>query len=301
MYKNKYLIIILVLLVSVIASVVIILSNDTEISKWNISNMPLKESEIVTKAIIPNKHLNIVAIGDSLTEGVGDTSNRGGYLYYLEQALISQPNIDNLLIDNLGVKGRRSDQLITKLESEKMLEPIKNADIVLITIGGNDLMQIVKENFTGLTKPLFDKKVDGFTQNIHEIFSIIEDNNEDAKIYLVGMYNPFSAWFPELNELEEIIEEFNLEALKVAIQYKNGYFIPINDIFATNLQTLLADDNFHPNDDGYQLMAKRIVDYLGYEYQYLEFYDQEYIIVDPSKLENESDYKQDLKETFYLP
>ncbi|OZM57191.1 hypothetical protein CIB95_06920 [Lottiidibacillus patelloidae] len=242
-----------------------------------------KKTVVVSKGIILNKDISIVAIGDSLTEGIGDSSGRGGYLYFLEQELKSQPQLREITIENLGVKGRRTDQLIKSLKKEKMSTSLKTADVVLITIGGNDLMKITKENFTDLTKELFEKEQESFRKNLHEIFRLINNYNENTKIYLIGMYNPFSLWLEELNELEEIIIDWNSIGLEVALSYSNGYYIPINDIFVGDTNLLLAEDNFHPNARGYKLMANRIVDYLGF-YTFNTQSDSEMgIEIDPSR------------------
>jgi lysophospholipase L1-like esterase len=242
----------------------VLLLQDGIINQVISNQLPSKKTSVTPKEVIISKDLSIVAIGDSLTEGIGDSSGRGGYLYFLEQQLKSQPNLRGITIENLGVKGRRTDQLIKSLKKEKMSAPIKTADIVLVTIGGNDLMKITKENFTDLTKDLFQIEQDNFRKNLHEIFSIINGYNKNTDIYLIGMYNPFLVWLEELNELEEIISEWNAIGLDVALTYSNGYYIPINDIFAENTNNLLAEDNFHPNEKGYELMANRIIDYLGF-------------------------------------
>ena len=98
--------------------------------------------------------LKIVAIGDSLTEGVGDEAENGGYVGILENTI----NQDKELIDieNLGKRGNRTDQLIARMQEPEIEASLKEADIILITIGANDIMQIFKENFTDLTLDKFN-------------------------------------------------------------------------------------------------------------------------------------------------
>src|SRR5699024_5487232 len=58
--------------------------------------------------------IKITAIGDSLTQGVGDEEDNGGYVGILEDTI----NKDNELveIDNFGKRGNRTDQLIDRME-----------------------------------------------------------------------------------------------------------------------------------------------------------------------------------------
>src|SRR5699024_4034956 len=61
-----------------------------------------------------NNKSHIVAIGDSLTRGVGDTTEGGGYVGILEPT-INNEGERNVTIDHLGKSGSRSDQLFKRL------------------------------------------------------------------------------------------------------------------------------------------------------------------------------------------
>src|SRR5699024_9763870 len=77
--------------------------------------------------------IKITAIGDSITQGVGDEEDNGGYVGILEDTI----NKDNDLveIDNFGKRGNRTDQLIDRMEEPEIQESLEEADIILITIG----------------------------------------------------------------------------------------------------------------------------------------------------------------------
>src|SRR5699024_2321593 len=94
-----------------------------------------------TKAMtrIFKNDIKSTAIGDSLTQGVGDEEDNGGYVGILEDTI----NKDNDLveIDNFGKRGNRTDQLIDRMEEPEIKESLEEADIILITIGANDIMQ----------------------------------------------------------------------------------------------------------------------------------------------------------------
>lgn len=206
------------------------------------------------------KDIHITAIGDSITAGVGDPTNQGGYVGLLDQTI--NHDIQIAEFTNFGKSGNRSDQLLKRLEKPEIVESIKKSDIVLITIGSNDMTLIVKENITNLVYSKFVDEQDDFKARLHTIFETIEDINSDASIYLLGFYNPFDKFFPEVTELNVIVDDWNEIGKSTTDEFENTAFIPIKDLFDEPEINLLSDDNFHPNYRGYRLIAERVLDYL---------------------------------------
>ncbi|QDP41740.1 SGNH/GDSL hydrolase family protein [Radiobacillus deserti] len=204
------------------------------------------------------KDTDIVAIGDSLTQGVGDTTENGGYVGIIENTL--KRTNEDIHIKNFGKRGNRSDQLLKRLEQEEISESIREAEIVLITIGANDIMKVVKENFTRLEYSLFVEEQVEYKERLREIMETMLSLNGDANIYLVGFYNPFYGYFKDVEQLEQIINNWNATGQSVAEEYENVSFIPIYDLFTNTEEDLLYSDNFHPNTKGYEKMAERILD-----------------------------------------
>ena len=207
-----------------------------------------------------NDETRVVAIGDSLTQGVGDETDRGGYVGILERSINKEEEIAQF--DNFGVRGNRTDQLLGRLEVEEIALAIRDADIVLITIGANDIMQVAKENITDLDFADFVDEQYQYEENLREIIDKIRDLNEKSDIYLVGFYNPFRQYFEEIKELEMIVDNWNTIGAEVISDYDNADFIPTDDLFMDDNVQLYAKDNFHPNYEGYFRMAERVLDYL---------------------------------------
>ncbi|TQS72079.1 SGNH/GDSL hydrolase family protein [Ornithinibacillus gellani] len=207
-----------------------------------------------------NKETSIVAIGDSLTEGVGDSTGQGGYVGILDRTINERAQL--VQFNNFGRRGDRTDQLLTKLELPQVIEAIEDADMVLITIGANDIMQVVKENFSNLTYNQFAQERIGYESRLETIFQTIRDINKDTSIYLIGFYNPFTKYFPEIKELGLIVDDWNQTGKKITEEFDDVHFIPTKDLFLDADVELFADDHFHPNDEGYQRMAKRVLEYL---------------------------------------
>lgn len=210
--------------------------------------------------IFVKEDLKIVAIGDSLTQGVGDESDNGGYVGILEQSLKNEEN-QHIKIKNYGKRGNRTDQLLKRLNKEEISDSIEEADIILMTIGANDIMRIVKENFTDLNYEDFVKEQTRYETRLQSVLDTIDVKNPEANIYLLGIYNPFNQYFSEVPELGQIMKDWNSISKKVSSQYSNVTFIPIADIFEGSSE-LYYEDNFHPNQEGYQLIAERIFKYI---------------------------------------
>lgn len=225
----------------------------------------LSESLRAAVSFIFKQDVRIVAIGDSLTQGVGDPNMEGGYVGILDRTMNSGNHGLNITFTNFGKRGNRTDQMLERLEDEEIQKEIEQAQIVLVTIGANDIMQVVKENFTNITLDLFKNERVHFEDRLREILTTIEALNSDADIYLLGIYNPFEKYFNEIEELTLIVSEWNRTSLEVVSELENGTFIPINDLFDGATVNLFAEDNFHPNAIGYHRMAERVFIYLTEE------------------------------------
>lgn len=211
------------------------------------------------------KDQKIVAIGDSLTEGVGDETENGGYVGILNHTF-EHHNL-NISVENFGKKGNRSDQLLKRLEKEEIASAIKEADMVLITIGANDIMNVLKSNFMNVTMEPFQEERLKYIERLRAILNKINDLNPDTQIYLIGFYNPFERHFGEIKELGMIIENWNDDGKSLAEEYDNVKYIPTKDLFSNSNVDLLAEDEFHPNSSGYKLMAKRVLEFLKESYE----------------------------------
>lgn len=213
------------------------------------------------------KSISVVSVGDSLTQGVGDIQELGGYIPYLESKLESSKLIFNAKIDNFGVKGNRTDQLLKRLKQKNLQTAIAESDLVIITIGGNDVMHVFRENMMSLQLNKFSEAEIGYSKRLYEILKTIRTYNEDAGIVLLGIYNPFITWFSDIKEMNVVVESWNNASEREISKFDNAMFVPIADIFENNEESLLYTDYFHPNNRGYELIAERV--YLSLEHEEL--------------------------------
>lgn len=229
------------------------------------------------KAALTQKRLNYVAIGDSLTEGVGDQTSQGGFIPLLAKALDSRYNV-NVVSQNFGVSGNTSTQIYKRMTSDKdkIQAAIKKADLITITVGGNDVMAVIRKNLTNLSEKSFDKPAKTYQKRLTEIFAYIRKYNPDAQVYILGIYNPFYLNFPDITEMQTIIDNWNLATQEMIQKQDKMYFVPINDLLyqgvngsqgvtASDGETqtitndaLFEEDHFHPNNIGYQIMSDAV-------------------------------------------
>lgn len=217
-----------------------------------------KELYIEKTFIQENKVL--IGIGDSLTQGVGDERKLEGYLGRLATNVSEFKGVKDVDIENLAKRGRRSDQLSKQLETSEVSESLKRADMIMMTIGGNDVMAIVKKDLFKLKVETFEKELVEFSKRYNKILKQIRILNPDAPLILMGLYNPFSIVTEEENEFDTIMLKWNKSIQAMAEDDNNACFIPVNDLFSSNANLVYHTDFFHPNSKGYELMSDRMLE-----------------------------------------
>lgn len=208
---------------------------------------------------IPEK-ISVIGLGDSLTQGVGDELKRGGYFGRVALAMNDWKGVDEIDSKNLAKRGRRSDQLIDQLEKDEIQDEIKKADVIYMTIGGNDIMKVVKSNLFNLTAKPFYVELGKYENRLDEIFKMIRGLNGDAIIVVAGLYNPLSIVTHEANEFETVIDDWNEAIENQTIMDGKACFVPVVDLFASNENMVYHSDFFHPNAKGYESMANRFIE-----------------------------------------
>ncbi|MDM5248249.1 MULTISPECIES: GDSL-type esterase/lipase family protein [unclassified Lysinibacillus] len=206
------------------------------------------------------KQLNYLALGDSLTAGVGDEYNQDGFVGRLTDSLTAWPSISDVEVDNRGKRGRRSDQLLKLVEKGHYDEELQEAQLISITMGGNDVMKIVRKDLLNLKRDAFDKELLAFKERYSKIISGIREKNPTVPLILIGFYNPFSIVTNEANEFETIIKEWNKVIEDIANEDVNACYVSVEDLFDSNKELVYHTDFFHPNAKGYEKMTERILE-----------------------------------------
>ena len=203
-----------------------------------------------------------LALGDSLTRGVGDEEDNYGFTGRLAQHLEEQPTIAEVHLENRGKNGRRSDQLLNLLERGHYDEQLEKANLVTITLGGNDVMKIVKRDVFNLKEKMFLKELTPFEERYREIIAAIRARNADVPIIMVGFYNPFAIITDETKAFNGILNAWNDTIESVSSEDHNACYVPVEDLFKSNDDLIYHTDFFHPNANGYNRMTKRVIEKL---------------------------------------
>lgn len=223
--------------------------------------------------------IRLSAVGDSLTEGIGDTTKSGGYLPLLQKNLADMYPVDVFQIENFGKSGDRSDQILKRLKkNEEMQQSVQQANAILLTVGGNDLLQAIQPKiFSKMTTKRLESEKETYYGRLEKLYAELRKLNPDAPIYQLGIYNPFYLNFSDITELQEMVDFWNKSSQNFVNEQENAYFVPINDDIyqgipeieksddkkkelkssdSSSLNDLISsEDTFHPNNLGYQIIA----------------------------------------------
>lgn len=212
------------------------------------------EKKEMVQPVKGDKNKTIVALGDSLTRGTGDIEGKG-YIGYLVEEL-EEKTKEKITLQNLGVKGYRTEQLLNQIQQTSVKGQIINADILLITIGGNDLFQ-GGQTVLDINPEDVDTLRQQYLLNLEKIVNELRALNKEANIFFVGLYNPFI----DLNEADimtKAVRQWNFETSELLDKYPHTVFVPTFDLFQLKVNDYLYSDKFHPNTEGYKLIAERV-------------------------------------------
>ncbi|NGM81405.1 lysophospholipase [Paenibacillus sp. 7124] len=251
--------------------------------------------------------LKIAAVGDSLAKGTGDNTGEG----FVRRTVtgLSDSGMKAELVGNLGINGLTTAGLEDKLKEDGVQYVLRQANIILVSIGGNDLFQGAQSMLneaSGGTAPeggapnsagssggagssgagagaaggntAVNGGVSGgnnalqnlnpqrllaglpsASKRLESILTAISRINPSAKVYYIGLYNPFGDLREMLIPGNQAVTAWNGAAMDIINRNTDMTLVPVMDLFNGHLDQYLSSDHFHPNGDGYQRMADRIV------------------------------------------
>lgn len=194
-----------------------------------------------------------LALGDSLAVGISAFWGRGYTRLYYEWLQNSIGSHD-LYYSNLGVIGLTSEKMLFRLRNDYCYRTaIKEASIITIDIGGNDILGC-KRSPEKLWAALRH-----FKSNIFSILQELRILNSHAKVYLMDLYNPY----PNGHEMHDIAEtwvtQFNsiIRNAELTSQYRISGVANVYAAFKGNeaAYTLIEHGNVHPNTLGHKVIC----------------------------------------------
>ncbi|MDF2685251.1 MAG: conserved repeat protein [Clostridia bacterium] len=253
-----------------------------------------------TSALVEGKK-NIVytALGDSIAVGVGGIAippvnplnSEDTFYGYTDMLRDHLDNIyDKVTFNDEAKSGLTSKDLLLSLSNPKIYSAIKNADIITVSIGGNDILQTIIQ--FGISNPeIIDKlmnkaeltkediiivnsliielgnNLNSFIFNWYNIINTIRNSiHSTAEIYVNNLYNPFKPEDPLYAYADMFIQGINdgidneylneLYNYKIADVYTkfNGYNND-NKILVHDIYSIDPDLCFlHPTEKGYEFI-----------------------------------------------
>ena len=236
---------------------------------------------VLTKADYQTRKVqqfSYVALGDSLTQGVGDTTNQGGFVPLVAQSLTNEEGYQ-VDVKNFGVAGNTSNQILKRMkEQAEIADALSKADLMTLTVGGNDLRKVILDNITSLKISTFKKPSVAYSKRLVEIIELARKDNPDLPIYVLGIYNPFYLNFPEMTDMQTIVDNWNQTTQDTIAKFDKVYFVPINDLLYQGIDgqegivqtsgdetkiindALYQEDNFLPYNTGFEIMKRAVLE-----------------------------------------
>lgn len=166
-----------------------------------------------------------------------------------------------------SLRDPRIDELLNN--TAKLREDITRADLITITIGGNDFGARTYLDIRNLDEQqlqiFFMEKMAIYQKNLEETLTIIYKLNPYVTVVITDQYNPFPAINQEMYQKLTLLSTEFTNVLKGVSQAftQNNYKLkvaPIAESFVNReiLFTHILRGDIHPNQRGYDQMAKII-------------------------------------------
>jgi lysophospholipase L1-like esterase len=198
----------------------------------------------------------VVALGDSLTRGAGD-DGKGGYPGRVAEGLRKRGL--TVEVDNLGVDGAETRDLLAKVQLGATKERVSRADLILVSIGGNDLTHSVPA--LGASSGDADPALATLGRargNLLEILKTLRAANPNAPIRLLGLYDPFVSDAEGRALARQVLLRYNTMLAEATFGVPKALLVPIYDVFDERADRL-SPDRFHPGPSGYDEIAARLL------------------------------------------
>ena len=222
-----------------------------------------------------------VVFGDSIAAGYGlyDTDMN----YVADRDSIAYAGIVsralNFDLDNFAKSGATTSDLLDVLDRSDVLEAVANADLITVSIGGNDMLALYTDILALALQyslfPAYSQRTDSEVEamyttledNLTEIMQTLVDTNDGkGTIMLQLLYNPFYSYeLPSSYNVGQLIEYYIDRINEI---YQNVYEKVDGFVLVDTKTPLNADaDSFydvttpdiHPTAHGHELIANEIL------------------------------------------
>lgn len=212
---------------------------------------------IISVSASAKEKLNYLLLGDSIAEGFGITNpDEASY-----GKIIADTNGYNYKND--AIMGRNSVGLVNHLTNdEEYINDVKWADIISVSIGGNDFLLdhaalLIVEGIIFNDYSKFDKIGETFYENFSKSMDRIHEINPNAKILVQLLYTSWTFDFAR-KPYKQAAKRINDAIIKyVEENPQNICVVDTSEVF-DGRRDCISTDTIHPNAQGNVELAKAV-------------------------------------------
>jgi lysophospholipase L1-like esterase len=198
--------------------------------------------------------LRVVALGDSISDGVGDPVG-GGYVARVCQGLRRRGR--TVLCTNLAVSGAETDGVLAVARQGEARRQLAEADVILVSAGGNDLSHALR-SLPGDPAAEPEAALARARANLTSLVRELRGLAPRASLRLLGLYNPFEIQPGEGPRARAQLLDWNVAIEQATQPFDDVLAVPIADAFAGRPDRL-AGDRYHPGSKGHLVIAARVL------------------------------------------
>ena len=209
--------------------------------------------------------LHHLALGDSVIRGVGADQSENMVTQFSN--LLSEQAHKKIEFDNRGINGITSGELNQLVQAGQFDQSIKQADIITINVGGNDIIHAAKGLNLQSVFQTYDQLQADFTKNLSAITSRVKKLNPHATVVLLELYNPLSPDNQMYSLADKLLPKWNVHIYEVASTLPSSIVIETTKVInGKHLQNLSAD-GVHPNLAGYTAISEQMIYQFKHQYR----------------------------------
>ncbi|MGN7478431.1 SGNH/GDSL hydrolase family protein [Solibacillus silvestris] len=211
-----------------------------------------------------DEHEVYIALGDSLAAGQTPYSQiDAGYTDFIALQLMRHGKLAHFSKE-LTFPGYRVENVIESAKSEKATQLLKEATLITVSAGANNLLPLIAHNphkgtlaFTQLNANFALNEV---RTNIQELLSLIDYKAPKAKIYVMGYYFPYVSVHREQQLGAANVLQMLNAILKQETEQAGHVFVDVYEAFDDKRADYLTNvQDVHPNQVGYRIMANEML------------------------------------------
>ena len=210
----------------------------------------------LSAAAAAQEQVHYVVLGDSIAYGSGLTNPK--------QAVYGKivADTNGYAYENYAVPGHTTANLLRRMRTEAVSKAIRSADIISISIGGNnfllgDLNALLYDGIVKQEYARFDKIAADFYADLCTIVDEIRALNADTVIVLQTIYNPQTGYVGDV--YQHGADRLNAK-MRDYLQAHPGKILLADVASAlTDSKTDFAEDRIHPSAAGNEKIARVVL------------------------------------------